>query len=81
MFWITTFFSTVVVDLVVAIEIGMVLAVFLFMKRMSEVTNIGIVTHELKDGEEVEDSNATENNLIPKGVEVLKSTDLSFWCR
>ncbi|MEK7818172.1 MAG: sulfate permease [Bacteroidota bacterium] len=69
---ITTFFLTVVVDLVVAIEIGMVLAVFLFMKRMSEVTNIGIVTRELKDGEEVEDSNATENNLIPKGVEVFE---------
>ena len=50
----------------------MVLAVFLFMKRMSEVTNIGIVTRELKDGEEVEDSNATENNLIPKGVEVFE---------
>ncbi len=38
------FIITVLVDLVRAIEIGMVLAVFLFMKRMSEVSNINPVT-------------------------------------
>lgn len=35
---LVTFFLTVVVDLVVAIEIGLVLAAFLFMKRMSDST-------------------------------------------
>lgn len=37
---LTTFALTVFVDLVYAIEIGMILAAFLFMKRMSDITNI-----------------------------------------
>jgi SulP family sulfate permease len=37
---LTTFFLTVFVDLVYAIEIGMILAAFLFMKRMSDITHI-----------------------------------------
>lgn len=37
---VTTFVLTVVFDLVVAIEVGMVLAAMLFMKRMSEVTEV-----------------------------------------
>jgi len=47
---LTTFVLTVLVDLTVAIEVGMVLAAFLFMKRMAEVTNVSIVTRELSDG-------------------------------
>lgn len=38
---LTTFFLTVVFDLVIAIEIGMVLAAFLFMKRMADATELG----------------------------------------
>ena len=37
---IVTFLLTVLIDLVVAIEVGMVLAVFLFMKRMSEISSV-----------------------------------------
>lgn len=37
---LVTFILTVLVDLVVAIEVGMVLAVFLFMKRMSEISHV-----------------------------------------
>ncbi len=37
---LVTFSLTVLVDLVVAIEVGMVLAVFLFMKRMSEISSV-----------------------------------------
>lgn len=37
---VLTFFLTVVFDLVVAIEVGMVLAAILFMKRMSDVTDV-----------------------------------------
>ena len=43
---LTTFVLTVAVDLSVAIQVGMVLAAFLFMRRMSEVTNISVVTRE-----------------------------------
>src|SRR4030095_14819264 len=37
---LATFFITVVFDLVLAIEVGMVLAAFLFMKRMSDITDL-----------------------------------------
>ncbi|MBP9159586.1 MAG: SulP family inorganic anion transporter [Flavobacteriales bacterium] len=37
---LATFFITVIFDLVLAIEVGMVLAAFLFMKRMSDITDL-----------------------------------------
>jgi SulP family sulfate permease len=47
---LSTFVLTVVVDLTVAIQVGMVLAMFLFMKRMSEVTNIRAIGDEPVEG-------------------------------
>ncbi len=48
---LTTFFITVVFDLVLAIEVGMVLAAFLFMKRMSDVVGLKDVLGD-EEGEE-----------------------------
>jgi len=69
---LTTFGLTVIFDLTVAIEIGMILAVILFMHRMSNVTNISIITNELKDTEESEDVNSIQNKIVPVGVEVYE---------
>ena len=69
---LTTFFLTIVIDLTVALEVGMVLAAFLFMKRMAEVTNIGVVTRELKDTDEKDDPNAIFRKSIPQGVDVFE---------
>lgn len=48
---LSTFGLTVLVDLTVAIEVGVVMAAFLFMKRMSEVTQVGFVNRELQDAD------------------------------
>ncbi|MDP2036151.1 MAG: STAS domain-containing protein, partial [Ignavibacteria bacterium] len=69
---LTTFFLTVIFDLTIAIEIGMVLAVLLFMKRMAEVSNVSVITRELEDEEEKPDSNAIDKKQIPEGVEVFE---------
>jgi SulP family sulfate permease len=69
---LTTFILTVVFDLTVAIEIGIVLSVFLFMRRMAAVTNVGVVTREFQDEEESDDPNAIEKRLVPEGVEVYE---------
>jgi len=71
---LTTFALTVLVDLTVAIGVGMVLAAFLFMRRMAEVTNVSIVTRELADGrdEEDDDPNSVRRRAIPPGVEVFE---------
>ena len=47
---VATFLLTLLVDLTVGIGVGMVLAAFLFMKRMAEVTNITIVRREFEEG-------------------------------
>lgn len=71
---LTTFALTVLVDLTVAIEVGMVLAAFLFIKRMAEVTNISAVTSELEDRREGDepDPNAVQRRRVPPGVEVYE---------
>lgn len=71
---LTTFSLTVLVDLTVAIEVGMVLAAFLFMRRMAEVTNVSIVTRELTDGDndEDDDPNSVRRREVPRGVEVFE---------
>lgn len=46
---LTTLALTVLIDLSVAIQAGMVLAAFLFMRRMAEVTNIGVLARDFAD--------------------------------
>ena len=62
---LVTFVLTIVFDLVVAIEIGMVLAMFLFVKRMSENKLIENISHEMGIvfGEEDDDSEADEREM------------------
>ncbi len=62
---LTTFFLTVVFDLVIAIEIGIVLASFMFMKRMSESIHIKNLTSETRERENLFDEELID---IPKGV-------------
>jgi SulP family sulfate permease len=72
---LVTFSLTVLVDLVVAIEVGMVLAAFLFIKRMAEVTNVSAVTRELEDDpteQAYTDPNSVRARRIPDGVEVYE---------
>ncbi len=72
---LTTFLLTVLIDLTVAVQVGVVLAAFLFIKRMADVTNVGAVTGELKDapdGTMVTDSEGVARRTIPEGVEVYE---------
>jgi SulP family sulfate permease len=69
---LATFSLTVVVDLTVAIQVGMVLAAFLFMKRMAEVTNVTALTRELKGGAAPRDDDPALAGGIPTGVKVYE---------
>lgn len=69
---LTTFVLTVVIDLTVAIEVGMVLAAFLFMRRMSMVTNVSVITGQAEDENEPEGSQTLLNKEIPAGVQVYE---------
>ena len=79
---LTTFLLTVLIDLTIAIEVGMVLAAFLFMRRMAEVTNVSIVTRELADGmegDEEDDPNSVRKRVVPRGVEVFEISGPFFF--
>jgi SulP family sulfate permease len=69
---LVTFFLTVLVDLTVAIEVGMVLAAFLFMKRMAEVTDVRAVAGDLIEEADEEDAAAATAYVVPRGVEVFE---------
>jgi SulP family sulfate permease len=74
---LVTFFLTVLVDLTVAIQAGVVLAALLFMKRMSDVTQVGYITSMVGfEEEDEEDAKADPNNItkfsVPEGVEVFE---------
>ena len=66
---LVTFILTVVADLTVAVQFGMILAALLFMKRMSDVTNMEKVTEDFDDENDPE---SVDNLQIPKGVEVYE---------
>ncbi|MDQ2766698.1 MAG: STAS domain-containing protein, partial [Gemmatimonadota bacterium] len=60
-------------DLTVAIEVGMVLAAFLFIRRMASVTNVSIVTREIQQGlAEGGPEELMDRRTVPKGVEVYE---------
>lgn len=70
---VTTFLLTVLVDLAVAIEVGMVLAAFLFLKRMEGVTEVGALTETLmEEHDEKEDAGALAAQSLPPGVQVFE---------
>ena len=73
---LTTFGLTVFADLTIAVGVGMVLASMLFMRRMSEVTNLGSIKDELEDRPEdlagASDPNSMATRDLPAGVEVYE---------
>jgi SulP family sulfate permease len=70
---VSTFLLTVLVDLTTGIGVGMVLASFLFMRRMAEVTNVRLLSDEFQDpGPSADDSGAIYRRRVPKGVEVYE---------
>lgn len=78
--FILTFLLTVFFDLVTAIEIGMILAAFLFMKRMSDVTNIkSIEESEDEDTLELEGAIFRYNKSILKKVLIYEINGAFFF--
>ena len=70
-----TFFLTVVIDLTVAIEVGLVLAIILFVKRISETSSIKVLEGDSVAGtenDEIAQLADTEHLDIAPGVEVYE---------
>ena len=79
---LTTFLLTVLIDLTVAVQVGVVLAAFLFIKRMADVTNVEMIAGEWKDapdGTMRGDPDGVARRSIPEGVEVYEVTGPFFF--
>ncbi|WHH60272.1 sulfate permease [Petroclostridium sp. X23] len=72
---LVTFFITILIDLVKAIEIGMVLAALLFMKRMADVSNVNVMKMDAsEEDDEAACSYEEESKKVqtPEGVQIYE---------
>ncbi len=69
---LTTFFLTVFFDLTVAIELGLLLAMFLFMRRIIETTHVSVCTETMDLSNESDVHDKEEVLVIPAGIEVYE---------
>ena len=69
---LVTFFLTVIFDLTIAIEIGLLLAMLLFMRRMSETTRFSVATEKLDLSNEGEIPHMDEKLDLKPGIEVYE---------
>jgi SulP family sulfate permease len=73
-----TFFLTVLIDLTVAIEVGIILAAFLFMRNMIKFSGVSTLTGEIEDADFGYDL-VEDKYQVPKGVEVFEITGPLFF--
>ena len=76
---LTTFLLTVFVDLTVGVTVGMVLALFLFMKKMASVTEKGRLTVADKWLSEREEELPFDRRKLPPHVEIYEITGPLFF--
>jgi SulP family sulfate permease len=76
---LATFGLTVLVDLAVALQTGIVLAALLFMRRMASLSQAGYVTRMLSEDEDRDDPLAIARRDVPAGVEVFEVQGALFF--
>jgi SulP family sulfate permease len=76
---LTTFSLTVLVDLAIALQTGIVLAALLFMRRMAGLSQAGYVTQMLSEDEGADDPLAIARRTVPAGVEVFEVQGALFF--
>lgn len=69
---VVTFLLTVIFDLVVAIQMGLVVAAIMFMKRVADSTSISVARENINLTEDLGPEFKDENIVIPKGIEVYE---------
>jgi SulP family sulfate permease len=76
---LTTFLLTVFIDLTVAIEMGLVLAAFLFVRNMIKFSDVSVITREFENSGIADEKEPLENYTIPGNVEVFEITGPLFF--
>lgn len=68
---VATFSLTVLIDLTVAIQVGVLLAAFLFLQRMANETQVNLITENIRERDETETRDIS-NIEVPPGVDVFE---------
>jgi SulP family sulfate permease len=68
---LVTFALTIIVDLTVAIQVGVILSALLFIRRMASVSHVTPLTRDLRDVDET-DSDSAGQMPLPEGIEVFE---------
>lgn len=68
----TTFFLTVIFDLTIALEVGIILALVLFIRKSTEVSSVEIITNEFVEEKEINDPFAVSRLHVPEEVEIYE---------
>ncbi len=76
---LVTFLLTVIIDLTVAIQIGVVIAVAMFLRGMTSAASVTAITKEMADDEELEDWTTFSLVPIPDGVKVFELSGPMFF--
>lgn len=69
---LATFLLTVFIDLTTAIQVGILLAAFLFLQKMSTETQVDLITESLKGDDDIHETRDMSGIMIPDGVEVFE---------
>ena len=69
---LVTFFLTVIFDLTVAIEVGVLIACLLCMKRMAETTNVSVISDEIDPTADTDIQGNLEHLIVPEGAKVYE---------
>lgn len=69
---LVTFFLTVIFDLTVAIEVGVLIACLLCMRRMAETTNVSVLSDEIDPNADSDVQGNLDHLTIPEGVKVYE---------
>ncbi|MBR4843177.1 MAG: sulfate permease [Bacteroidaceae bacterium] len=69
---LVTFFLTVIFDLTVAIEVGVLIACLLCMRRMAETTNVSVLSDEIDPTADSDVQGNLDHLIIPEGVKVYE---------
>lgn len=68
---LATFLLTVFIELTVAIQVGILLAAFVFLQKMSKETHVDLITENLREDDELQTRDIS-NLKIPPGVEIFE---------
>jgi len=69
---LTTFLLTVFIDLTIAIEIGMILAAFLFVRDIIKSSDVTSITQTFGAGNNADDKEVLDDFFVPRHVEVFE---------